>query len=282
MFKFLILFVVLEFLLFRPAISVGVPLNITEWKDNNTRVMVIVGHPDDCEGAMGGTIAELVAQGTSIRYLILTNGDKGCSNPVICDTNPPPTNAQLASIRQQEQLDAAKYIGISDPYNNVRMLGYEDSMLTSYNEAVVRQNIVQEIRLFKPHIVFSWNYIPAFELVPAGPIQWTDLGYHPDHQQSGKLSLDAQFDSQLDRLWPDSGAAWTVEQYYMFDFTSKLTHYVNITNTLGTKIGAYLKHASQNYGTQYMVEAVEFETSSVAKLTGDSSIVYAEGFRAYF
>lgn len=41
------------------------------------KVLVIVAHPDDAEFNAGGTISRLIEEGSEVRYLILTNGNKG-------------------------------------------------------------------------------------------------------------------------------------------------------------------------------------------------------------
>jgi hypothetical protein len=48
--------------------------NLTTTFDN---VLVVVAHPDDAEDTSGGLIRKLVLQGATVRYAVLTSGDKG-------------------------------------------------------------------------------------------------------------------------------------------------------------------------------------------------------------
>jgi LmbE family N-acetylglucosaminyl deacetylase len=72
------------------------------------------------------------------------------------------------------------------------------------------------------------------------------LGYHPDHQCTGKRTLDAvHFDCGLSRLWPDAGPAWTIKQFYMWGFESYSTYFPMTTQSLNKKIEALLQHKTQ-------------------------------------
>ncbi len=53
-------------------------LPIENWRGKT--VMFIIAHPDDAEGAAGGTISLMKKNGVKVVYLIVTNGDKGCGD----------------------------------------------------------------------------------------------------------------------------------------------------------------------------------------------------------
>jgi LmbE family N-acetylglucosaminyl deacetylase len=140
-------------------------------------------HTDDMECASGGLVAHL--KGIAEVYaMIMTNGDKGCSNDAVCGNS---TKEELAVMRQAEQLNSAAVLGI--PAENVVFLPYEDCQLNSYPEQNVERELVSLVRKIQPHIVFTWDPAPRLELIPSEG--WGDLGYHPDHQTSGKRTLDA-------------------------------------------------------------------------------------------
>ena len=82
------------------------------------QVMVITPHPDDAEFGVAGTIVHWVREGKKVVYVVCTNGNKGTS-----DINMNPD--ELAKIREQEQLAAAKLLGVSD----VTFLRYPDQAL---------------------------------------------------------------------------------------------------------------------------------------------------------
>ncbi len=83
------------------------------------RVLFVGAHPDDIEASAGGLIQTL----TDVHYLIVTNGDKGCSAAFCVNF----TVSELATTRQAEQLAAAKVLGVKP--ENVVFLSYEDAMV---------------------------------------------------------------------------------------------------------------------------------------------------------
>ena len=144
------------------------------------RIMFIHAHTDDMECASGGLIT-LLKDIAEVFVVIVTNGDKGCGNDDICGNV---TNSELVAIRQTEQLNSAKVLGI--PAENVVFMPYEDCQLNSYPEQTVLKDIVTIVRKFQPHIVFTWDPSPKFELLASEG--WGD---HLNHQTSGKRALDA-------------------------------------------------------------------------------------------
>jgi LmbE family N-acetylglucosaminyl deacetylase len=83
------------------------PLNITAWVGKT--VMMIAAHPDDIEATAGGTIAQLTAQGTRVVYVIMTNGDKGCTTGSIYNCTGI-TAEQIAYIRHGEAIAVGSWV----------------------------------------------------------------------------------------------------------------------------------------------------------------------------
>ena len=71
----------------------------------STQIMVVTAHPDDAEFGTAGTVARWAGEGRSIVYIVCNSGEKGTS-----DLNMKPE--KLAKIREQEQLTAAKLLGV--------------------------------------------------------------------------------------------------------------------------------------------------------------------------
>ena len=65
------------------------------------RVLVVMAHPDDAEFGAAGTVARWAKEGRQVTYLILTDGNRGSSDPAM-------TAERLAQIRHAEQRAAAK------------------------------------------------------------------------------------------------------------------------------------------------------------------------------
>ena len=101
------------------------------------QVLVVMPHPDDVESRMGGTVARWTREGKNVVYIVCTNGDKGTSN-----TNMKPDD--LVIIREQEQMSAAKLLGVRE----VIFLGHPDQALEDTTE--FRKEIVRLIRMYRP------------------------------------------------------------------------------------------------------------------------------------
>src|SRR5689334_18475975 len=69
------------------------------------RILFILAHPDDADFLAGGTVARLAEEGRELHYLFVTRGDKGGDNPTIDPKH-------LAAIREEEQRQAAKVLGV--------------------------------------------------------------------------------------------------------------------------------------------------------------------------
>lgn len=238
--------------------------------------MFVYAHIDDMEASSGGLVS-LLKGIAEVSILVLTNGDKGCENTILCGNS---TNAEIAKIRASEQLTSAAILGI-DP-SNVMILNYEDCLLSTYSNFQVKQDIVRYIRKMQPHVVITWDPDPKFEMVPSQG--WDDMGYHPDHQTSGQLTLDAAWSAQLERLWPDLGTAWTIAELYFWAFTPRRIpdFYVDITgDPYETKKLSFLAMQSQydpNACAADIVTFLDFIGDQAAELVGLPQGRKAEGY----
>src|SRR4030043_154972 len=106
----------------------------------NLYAMVISPHADDAEYGVAGTVARWTHEGKEVIYVICTNGNKGSNDP---EMKP----GKLAEIRQQEQLAAAKLLGVK----KVIFLRHEDQTLEDTPES--RKQAFQLIRRYRPRIV---------------------------------------------------------------------------------------------------------------------------------
>jgi len=240
--------------------------------------MFISAHPDDIEASAGGLISILTAQKPKppqIYYVILTNGDKGCAAS-FCQNW---TSEHIAEARHQEALHAATALKV--PQSHVVLLDYEDTMLPSYPEQDPRRDLITQIRKYRPDAIFTWYPYPNWALQPSAG--WEDLGYHPDHQQAGKLALDAKFDAGVGRLWPDAGPSWVTSEFYMFGFISGQS-YVQLTETqVKAKLNAYLQHKTQiPDDSSIILEAFTELTEVIGQATGVPGVTLAEAYIPFF
>jgi len=247
-------------------------LPYTQWATKS--VMFITAHPDDIECFAGGLVSSLRQQGTTVYYVIVTNGDKGCGNP-FCQNY---TTAEIAAARKIEAVNAAAVFDI--PSSNVVLLGYEDAEVTGYPDTEMRRALIRQIRLFKPYVVITSYLYPDLSLLPS--MGWDDFGYHPDHQAVGRYALDSSFDSGLPLLYPDLGPGWFPGEFYLFRFSDAATHYVDITNTLSAKIQSYLEHKSQYADPVVMsAELTRWTVMITENLFGSNGPKYVEGYQKF-
>ncbi len=187
------------------------------------QVMVFTPHPDDAEFGVAGTAARWIREGKDVIYVVCTNGDKGTS-----DINMKP--ADLARIREQEQLAAAKLIGVRE----VIFLHYPDQGLEDTPE--FRKEIVRLIRMYRPETV-----------VTADP--YRRYIWHRDHRITGRVTLDAIFPYARDLFsYPDlleqGFQPHKVKEVLLWG-SEQPNYRSNITDTFDIKIAALHCHKSQ-------------------------------------
>jgi len=187
------------------------------------QVMVVTPHPDDAEFGVAGTVARWTGEGKDIIYVVCTNGDKGTS-----DTNMKPD--ELARIREQEQLAAAKLLGVRE----VIFLRYPDQALEDTPE--FRKEIVRLIRMYRPETV-----------VTAAP--YRRYIWHRDHRIASRVTLDAVFPYARDFLaYPDlleQGLQPHKVKEVLLWGAEDPNYRSNITDTFDIKIAALRCHRSQ-------------------------------------
>jgi len=187
-------------------------------------VLALNAHPDDAEFGVAGTVVHWVKEGKRVVYVVCTNGDKGTS-----DVSMKPE--RLAQIREQEQLAAAKLLGVAE----VIFLRHTDQGLEDTPE--FRKEIVRLIRKYRPEIV-----------VTADP--YRRYIWHRDHRITGQVVLDAVFPYARDHLsYPDMLAEGLpphkVKEVWLWTILENINHRSDITDTFGIKVAALRCHQSQ-------------------------------------
>jgi len=187
------------------------------------QVMVVTPHPDDAEFGVAGTVARWVREGKSVIYVVCTSGEKGTSDPNM-------KSAELAKIREQEQLAVAKLLGVRE----VIFLRHPDQSLEDTPE--FRKEIVRLIRMYRPETVVTAD--------PYRRYMW-----HRDHRIAGQVVLDAIFPYARDRLaYPDlleEGLQPHKVGEVLLWAAEEPNYRSNITDTFDIKVAALGCHKSQ-------------------------------------
>ncbi|HCP24808.1 MAG: PIG-L family deacetylase [SAR202 cluster bacterium] len=222
------------------------------------RGMVIMAHPDDAEWSCSGTVAKWCAEGWEVVYILCTDGSKGSSDPEM-------TSEKLVKIREQEQRNAGKILGLKD----IVFLGYPDAYLEPTLE--LRKDIAREIRRYKPDVVICGT--------ASRQLHSNYLG-HPDHFASGEAAMAAVFPTARDRLtFPellDEGLEpHNVREVWVAGGGDGSDQFVDVAEYMDTAVKALKAHVSQvdqeNAGEWFRQGRIR---------TGEKvGMAYAEGFK---
>jgi LmbE family N-acetylglucosaminyl deacetylase len=223
------------------------------------RVLVVAAHPDDIEFGAAGTVARWVGEGSRVRYLVATRGDKGSDDP----------NAdisELIALREAEQRDAARELGVEA----VDFLDEPDGQVEP--SLRLRERITRAIRGFRPEVVMTHD--PTVLFVNN---EWVN---HPDHRAVGQAAVDAVFPTARDPLnfreHLDEGLEpWKVAELYLWS-TNEANLLVDIGATLDLKVAALGRHASQFRSFDDIARWVRRRSEELGERAGYRA---AEGFR---
>ena len=223
------------------------------------RVLVVAAHPDDIEFGAAGTVARWVSEGSSVRYLLATRGDKGSDDP---DAD----ISALVKVREREQRAAAAEIGVE----RVDYLDEPDGQVEP--SLRLRECITRAIRAFRPEVVMTHD--PTVLFVNN---EWVN---HPDHRAVGQTTVDAVFPTARDPLnfrehLDDGLGSWKVAELFLWS-TNEANQIVDIGATLDRKVAALVHHASQFRSIDEIERWVRRRSEELGERAGYRA---AEGFR---
>ena len=221
------------------------------------RALVVMAHPDDAEFLCAGTVAKLCAEGWQVWYCLATSGDKGTKDAEM-------TRERLAGIREQEQRDACRILGVQD----VIFLRHPDGFVE--NSFALRGEIVRVIRELKPDTVITWDgFRRGFN--------------HNDHRNVGIATYDAVYPASRDPLYYpeqiEEGLDWHRVGELWLAGADEPDWFVDISEYWETKIEALLRHTSQVARDMEREQWTEMMTSRAKEGAERSGIAFAEAFR---
>ena len=223
---------------------------------SNGRVLVMTAHPDDPEFAAGGLIAKLATEGREVTYVIATNGNKGSGDRAI-------SPEQLARVRQEEQRNAARVLGVA----RVEFLGYEDGEIEDTRQ--LRRDVTREIRRWRPDLIITSHPRRSYS---------NFFAWHRDHRIIAGVVLDCVYPLARDHLsFPEllpEHEPHKVREVYLIQWEQPQL-VVDITDTMDLKLRAARCHASQ------IADFADFEArfrNRAATLGAAYGCRYAEGF----
>ena len=228
------------------------------------RILFVTAHPDDLDFGAGGTIAQWTAKGIEVCYCICTNGDQGGEDPSV-------PREEMPKIRQREQRDAAKALGV--PSENIEFLNHRDGWLVPTIE--LRKEIVRVIRKVKPQRMVIQSPERNWDRIPAS---------HPDHMAAGEAAIQAVYPDARnafafeDLLKNEKLEPWRVREVWVMSHKEP-DHFVDITDTFDLKIAALNAHVSQTAHNSEMPRMVREWGERNAKAQGLPDGRVAEVFK---
>ena len=220
--------------------------------------LILFAHPDDAEYMCGGTTAKWSREGTEVHYVCITDGSAGSNEPGV-------TREMVRPIREREQRAAAAVLGV----RSVTFLGEVDGMIEVTFD--LRRKVTREVRRLRPEVIVA----------PDPSRLWFGNGYinHWDHKVAGTLALcavmpDSPTRAQFPELLEEGFEPYEVPNLWLG--ANEPDTYVDIGDTIDTKIAALAEHVSEEGG-----EADPWIRKRAEELGAQAGLAYAEGFRAF-
>ena len=225
--------------------------------DNSIKHVLAVGaHPDDIEISCAGTLARYVDGGTKVTILTLSNGDKGTYNL--------PTE-EIVTIREEECRASAEVIG-------AEWIGFGISDGTIIWGVELHVKMIRLIQQIDPDLIITHS----------------PNDYMSDHLETSKAVTHASFYAVCPQFCAVGGtpASGVVPVFFMDNLCGVgflPGEYVDITDTLETKLAMYEKHVSQHTYLAQRQNQDFFEViRTSARYRGfQCGVTYAEGFCRY-
>ena len=184
-------------------------------------VLAIGAHPDDVEIGCGGTLAKCVKRGDKVTICVLGNGSAG--HKVY-------TMEEIVKIRLEEGKNAAAIIGAE--YINLDV----DDMFIRANYDLLVKRVSDVIRKVQPDFIITHG----------------KDDYMVDHSITNTIVFDASMAATVYHYPTDHPEYPVFEKFtpiFMMENENMINDfpevYVDITDTIDTKVAMYLQHKSQ-------------------------------------
>ncbi len=145
------------------------------------RVLVVSAHAADYVWRAGGTIANYLRAGATVKILCLSYGQRGESESAWAN-NPGITEEEVCEIRRKESEAASKLLGCE-----IVFYGLQDHYMVIDRDTVMR--LAKDIRDFQPDIVLTHSVYDPF---------------NPDHDSVHKAVLAALRSANVTGTFPET------------------------------------------------------------------------------
>ena len=205
-------------------------------------------------------MAKWASVGREVHLLVLTNGDRG-------STDPTASRAELAATRRGETEAAADVMGLA----SARVLSTHDGELE--NTSIIREAVTRRIREVRAETVLSCDPTAVF---------FENRYYnHSDHRTAGWIALDSCFPGSGNPHFFSEQLGEGLRTQDVFDvwlgWSNEPNRTEDVSGFFDAKVQALGRHASQlTEGIRFWDEAMRKE----AKASGETiGVELAEEFR---
>ena len=223
-------------------------------------MLAVFAHPDDAEICAGGVMAKWASAGREVHLLILTNGDRGSTDPTV-------SRAELAATRRDETEAAADVMGLA----SARVLSTHDGELE--NTSIIREAVTRRIREVRAETVVSCDPTTVF---------FENRYYnHSDHRTAGWIALDSCFPGSGNPHFFSEQLGEGLRTQDVFDewlgWSNEPNRTEDVSGFFDAKIQALARHASQlTEGIRFWDETMRREAKASGAKIG---MELAEEFR---
>jgi LmbE family N-acetylglucosaminyl deacetylase len=243
-----------------PDTNARSPMTVSASVEGIERILVVTAHPDDVDFGAAGSVAVWTDAGVDVAYCIATDGDAGGSDRSVRRTD-------MVTIRREEQLEAAKVVGVSD----VSFLGFPDGRLTA--DLDLRRDISRVIRRFRPDRVVTQSPERNWARIYAS---------HPDHLATGEAATcavypDARNPFAFPELLEEGLEPHTVPELWVMA-TDRADRAVDVTESFDRKLAALRSHRSQVGDGAHLEDLLRGWMSGTAVIAGLPEGSLAESF----
>lgn len=230
------------------------------------KILVVSCHAVDWLWRAGGTIANYVKNGATVKVIDLSTGQLGESE-AIWNNNPGITSQEVDAIRKKETRAAAKTLGIAE----VEFFDLEEHYLMMNREEIMR--LALAIRTFRPDVVLTHAERDS---------------KNPDHETGFKATLAAIAASIAEGTFPEIPRTHKPALYSFEPDLSELSGfkpdvYIDITDSYEIKLAAMRCIESQpNTAYNYELRSKVRGQQCARFVEGEKKVVYAEAFQRIF
>ncbi len=197
------------------------------------RLLCITAHPDDECFAFGGALAQAAQRGIETNLICITDGSAGSYHGTAT------TRMELGQLRRAELAASCSILGI----RNHEVLDYQDSQLEFASFSNLAGDLVQRIRILRPHVIITFGGDGA-------------INTHADHTITSSVATAAFHWAGSPKRFPTLGELHTPQRLYYLttDFfvegrlrniPAPWTHTLDVASVLPTRLEAMKAHTTQ-------------------------------------